>query len=258
VNASVCPAAIELVAPAIVTDCSTAAVTVSVTPGLVTLPDAAVMLVVPAATPVATPLALIVAVAVLDDVHVTPVVNAAVVPLLYVPVAVYCCVSPAAMLTVVGVTAIDCSTAAVTVSVTPALVIPPDVAVILVVPAATPSAVPVAVPVIVAAAGFDDVHATPVVSVCVVPSLKCPVAVNASVCPAAIELVAPAIVTDCSTAAVTVSVTPALVIPPDVAVILVVPAATPVATPLALIVAVAVLDDVHVTPVVSAAVVPLL
>jgi hypothetical protein len=63
---------------------------------------------------------------------------------------------------------------------------------------------------------------------------------------------------DCSTAAVTVSVTPALVIPPDVAVILVVPAATPVATPLALIVAVAVLDDVHVTPVVSAAVVPLL
>jgi hypothetical protein len=48
------------------------------------------------------------------------------------------------------------------------------------------------------------------------------------------------------------------VIPPDVAVILVVPAATPVATPLALIVAVAVLDDVHVTPVVNAAVVPLL
>jgi hypothetical protein len=65
-------------------------------------------------------------------------------------------------------------------------------------------------------------------------------------------------VIDTGPAAVTVSVTPALVIPPDVAVILVVPAATPVATPLALIVAVAVLDDVHVTPVVSAAVVPLL
>ena len=171
-NASVCPAAIELVAPAIVTDCNTAAVTVSVTPGLVTLPDAAVMLVVPATTPVASPLvALIVAAAVLDDVHTTPVVNGAVVPLLYVPVAVYCCVSPAAMLAVAGVTAIDCNTAAVTVSVTPALVNPPELAVMLVVPAATPVAVPVPVPVIVAAAVLDDVHTTPVVSVCVVPSL---------------------------------------------------------------------------------------
>jgi hypothetical protein len=172
VNASVCPAAIELVAPAIVTDCNTAAVTVNVTPGLVNPPDAAVMLVVPAATPVARPLdPLIVAAAVFDDVHTTPVVNGAVVPLLYVPVAVYCCVTPAAMLAVVGVTAIDCSVAAVTVSVTPGLVNPPDAAVMLVVPAATPVAVPVPVPVIVAAAGFDDVHTTPVVSVCVVPSL---------------------------------------------------------------------------------------
>ena len=155
------------------TDCSVAAVTVSVTPGLVTLPDAAVMLVVPAATPVAVPapVPVIVAAAVFDDVHTTPVVNGAVVPLLYVPVAVYVCVSPAAMLAVVGVTAIDCSVAAVTVSVIPALVNPPDAAVILVVPVATPVAVPVPVPVIVAAAVFDDVHTTPVVSVCVVPLL---------------------------------------------------------------------------------------
>src|SRR5271156_4823584 len=124
-----------------VTDCSTAAVTVSVTPGLVNPPDAAVMLVVPAATPVTRPLdPLIVAAAVLDDVHTTPVVNGAVVPLLYVPVAVYCCVSPAAMLAGAGVTAIDCSVAAATVSVTPALVNPPELAVMLVAPAATPVA----------------------------------------------------------------------------------------------------------------------
>jgi hypothetical protein len=83
VNASVCPAAIELVAPAIVTDCNTAAVTVNVTPALVNPPDAAVMLVVPAATPVTRPLdALIVAAAGFDDVHTTPVVNVCVVPLL--------------------------------------------------------------------------------------------------------------------------------------------------------------------------------
>jgi hypothetical protein len=82
VNASVCPAAIELVAPAIVTDCSTAAVTVSVTPALVNPPDAAVMLVVPAATPVAVPVPVpvIVAAAGFDDVHTTPVVNVCVVP----------------------------------------------------------------------------------------------------------------------------------------------------------------------------------
>jgi hypothetical protein len=71
----------------------------------------------------------------------------------------------------VGLSVIEAGSAAVTVSVTPALVNPPDAAVMLVVPAATPVAVPVPVPVIVAAAGFDDVHTTPVVSVCVVPLL---------------------------------------------------------------------------------------
>jgi hypothetical protein len=74
------------------------------------------------------------------------------------------------MLAVVGATVIDCNVAAVTVSVTPALVNPPDAAVMLVVPAATPVASPLDA-LIVAAAGFDDVHATPVVNVCVVPSL---------------------------------------------------------------------------------------
>jgi hypothetical protein len=149
-----------------------AAVTVSVTPALVNPPDAAVMLVVPAATPVAVPVPVpvIVAAAVFDDAHTTPVVNAAVVPLLYVPVAVYCCVSPAAMLAVAGVTAIDCSVAAVTVSVIPGLVNPPDAAVMLVVPAATPVATPLD-PLIVAVAGTDELHTTPVVSVCVVPLL---------------------------------------------------------------------------------------
>src|SRR5271168_4882370 len=112
------------------------------------------MLVVPAATPVAVPVPVpvIVAVAGLDDVHTTPVVSARVVPLLYVPVAVYCCVSPAAMLAVTGVTAIDCNVAAVTVSVTPV-------------------AVPVPVPVIVAVAGLDELHTTPVVNAAVVPLL---------------------------------------------------------------------------------------
>jgi hypothetical protein len=71
----------------------------------------------------------------------------------------------------VALRVIEAGRAAVTVSVTPGLVNPPDAAVMLVVPAATPVAVPVPVPVIVAAAVFDDVHTTPVVSVCVVPLL---------------------------------------------------------------------------------------
>ena len=65
----------------------------------------------------------------------------------------------------------DRSVAAVTVSVTPGLVNPPEVAVIVVVPIATPFAVPVPVPVMVAVPVFNEFHTTPVVSVCVVPSL---------------------------------------------------------------------------------------
>jgi hypothetical protein len=58
-------------------------------------------------------------------------------------------------------------------------------------------------------------------------------------------------------AAVTVSVAVA-VNPSAAALMVVVPAAAPVASPAELIVAAAVFDDVHVTPVLSAPVVPLL
>ena len=64
-----------------------------------------------------------------------------------------------------GVTPIDCKTAAVTVSVTPGLVNPPEKAVIVDVPIATPVAVPAPDPVIVAAAVFVEFHTTAVVSV---------------------------------------------------------------------------------------------
>ena len=84
------------------------AVTVSGLFGLVTLPCVAVICVVPAATPVANPVAVpIVANAVFDDFHVTLVVMFFVELSLYVPVAVNCCVAPAAMEGEAGVTAID-------------------------------------------------------------------------------------------------------------------------------------------------------
>jgi hypothetical protein len=56
----------------------------------VTAPLVAAIDVVPPATPRARPAALIVATAGVVEAHVTPVVRAAVVPSLYVPVAVYC------------------------------------------------------------------------------------------------------------------------------------------------------------------------
>jgi hypothetical protein len=68
-------------------------VTVSVSAGLVMLPDEAVICVVPALTPVASPLLLIVAtpVALLDQAKVTPLI---VLPLASFAVAVNCCVAP--------------------------------------------------------------------------------------------------------------------------------------------------------------------
>ena len=62
---------------------------------------------------------------------------------LYVPVAVNCCVGPLAIDGFAGVTAIDCSVAAVTVSTVEPTSLAPDVALIVLVPTATPVARPV-------------------------------------------------------------------------------------------------------------------
>jgi hypothetical protein len=73
---------------------------------------------------------LTVATDVADELHVTVLVRVCCVPLLYVPVAVNCLLLPAATDADAGVTAIDVSTAAVTVSVAEPLIVP-DVAVIV-------------------------------------------------------------------------------------------------------------------------------
>jgi hypothetical protein len=96
---------------------TTAAVTVSVTPGLVIPVDAAVMTVVPGFTPVAIPVAAIVAAFGAEDAQVTPVDRVWLVPSLNVPVAVNCCVAPDAIDAPAGVTTIDCNVAAVPVPV---------------------------------------------------------------------------------------------------------------------------------------------
>jgi hypothetical protein len=107
------------------------------------LPDVAIMVDVPAATPVASPVFDIVALLAFDELHVAEPVIFCVVLSEYVPVAVNCCVALVVMLGLAGVTAIDTSVAVWVVIVNVAVPeILPDVAVIVVVPAATAVANP--------------------------------------------------------------------------------------------------------------------
>jgi hypothetical protein len=169
-----------------------------------------------------------------------------VVPSLNVPVAVNCCVVPFTIEGFAGVTAMDCSVAAVTVSpVEPT--IDDEVAETVEDPTPAPVARPAAV--IVAVAVFDELHVAVVVRFWVVPSLKVPVAVNCWVAPLVIDGFVGVTAIDWSVAAVTVSVVePAM--EDDVAVIVEVPTVAPVAKPAAVMVAEAVLDELHVALVV--------
>ena len=109
------------------------------------------------------------AVAAVAEAHVTMAVRFCVVPSLYVPVATNCCLVPFAIDGVAGVTAIDTSVAAVTVSVVMPLTAP-LVAEMTVVPAATAMANPFepAASEIVAVVAVADAHVADVVRSCVV------------------------------------------------------------------------------------------
>jgi hypothetical protein len=110
---------------------------------------------IPAPIPVASPDALMVTIVDVPEVHVTLPVRFCVLPSLKVPVATNCSVVPVKIEGFVGVTAIDCSVASVTVNVVDPLTAP-DVALIVDVPTPAPVARPPAV--IVAAAVFDELH----------------------------------------------------------------------------------------------------
>jgi hypothetical protein len=229
----------------------TAGLTVSVVLPVM-LPAVAEIVVEPAASVVARPLAAMVAVAVLEDAQVAVAVRFCVVPSVSVPVAVNCCVSPLDTLGLPGVTAMEASTAGVTVSV----VLPdtvPEVAEIVVVPTATVVARPPAA--MVAVAVLVDAQVTEAVRSCVAPSVYVPVAVNCGAIPLATVGLAGVTAIETSAAPATVSVALPLMLP-EVAVMVVVPAATVVARPPAATVAVAVLDDAQVAVAVRSCVEP--
>jgi hypothetical protein len=154
VNCCLVPTAIEAFPGVTAIDTSTGAVTANVAEPVM-LPSAAMRLDWPVFTPVARPLGVIAATPGADELHAAVLVRFCALPSLYVPVAANCCVFPAAIEAFPGVTAIDTSTGAVTVSVVE-LVILVMVALRLEVPAVTPVARPPAV--IVATPGADELH----------------------------------------------------------------------------------------------------
>ena len=229
-----------------------------------TLPDAALIVVEPAATETARPLdpaaLLIVATAVFEELQATVVVSTWVVLSEYVPVATNCLFVPLAMPALAGVTEIETRVADVTVSpVDPDTV--PIVAVMVVEPAATGDASPIdpAVLLIVAIPSFEEVQVAAAVTSWVVLSENDPVAVNCCFVPFAMPALAGETEIDRSVAGFTVSVVePEMLV--QVAVIVVVPAPTEVARPfepdVLLMVATPVSDEVQVTYAVRSCVVP--
>jgi hypothetical protein len=139
-------------------------------------------------------------------------------------------------------------------------VMPPDIAVIVVKPAATDVAKPLepAALLIGATAAVDEYQVTAVVRFCVVLSENVPVAVNCCVVPFTMLGLVGVTAMDTSVAEVTVSVVDPD-IPPDVAVIVVEPAVAEVASPLdpaaLLMAATAAADEFQVTSVVRSCVV---
>ncbi|HMK30083.1 MAG TPA: hypothetical protein VK473_10395 [Terriglobales bacterium] len=146
-----------------------------------TVPEDAVMVVLPVATPCARPLVVTVATAVFDEVHVTEDVTSLVVPSLKVPTAENCCVGwlDKLMDGFWGEIEIEFSGELTTLTVVEP-VIPPEVAEIVADPVATAVASPVAE--IVTTCRFDEVHVRSL-SVLVVPLSKTPEAENCCVPP---------------------------------------------------------------------------
>jgi hypothetical protein len=159
-------------------------------------------------------------------------------------VAVNCRVVACAIDGLVGVTAIDTSSGAKTVSVSGGLVTPVSDAVICEVPIPVPVARPPDV--IVATVVVPDTQLTCVVRLFVLLSEYVPVAVKGKLSPFGIAGPTGVTAIDTSVAAVTVNVSGGLVTPLNAAVICDVPTPAPVATPAEVIVATVVVPDTHV------------
>jgi len=216
-------------------------------------PELAVIFAVPVEWPVATPGDTTVATAMVPDFHITLLLMSALVPLEKVPVATKRWVRPICTVASAGATLIDCNVvAAPTVRVAePDL--PPEVAVIVALPAEWPVATPGDTTVAIAVVA--ERHLTLLLMSARLPSEKVPVATKRCVRPICTVAAAGVTAIDVNVAAVTVKVAePALA--PEVAVIVAVPADTPVATPDDATVATTSVPELHVTALLMSKVVP--
>ena len=208
------------------------------------VPEAAVMVAVPAATAVARPLLSTVATEVLDEFQVTDAVISWVDPSENVAVAMSCWVDPTDRLGLAGVTAMEDTVPVVTVRVVlPEIV--PEVAVIVVVPAVPAVARPLLL--MDAVDVLDELQVTDADISWVVPSENVPVAVNCWVTTRGMVGLAGVTAMEERVAEVTVRVA----LPetfPEVAVMVAVPSAMALTRPLPLTtIAIDVSDDVQVT-----------
>ena len=198
------------------------------------LPDVAVIMVLPEAVAVANPresAALLMAATELEALQVTDRVRFCVLESEYRPMAINCAVLPRARDELLGVTTIVCKVALVTVN-NVELETPPNVAAIVLLPAATDTANPREPPALLttAAAELEELQVANAVMLYVEPSEYIPVATNGFVVPSAILGLIGLIAIDARVALLTASsVVPEK--PPNVAVIVLLPAATEVANP---------------------------
>jgi hypothetical protein len=170
------------------------------------LPEDAVIVELPAANPIAspgTPFTFMLATERFVEVHCTDPVTFCMLPSVKVPIAVNCRVVLCAIDALVGETASETKTGAVTV--TAALPLMPEYAAVIVV---EPSVLLVTMPLLdtPAALVFDEFQVEELVTSLVLPSVKVPVAANCNVVPSARDALAGETATEVRTGAVTVRV----------------------------------------------------
>ena len=197
----------------------------------VTVTKVALTVADPVPTPVATPVLFTLTAAIVSEAQVTVELRSCVLPSLNVPVAINCCVVPNATEGFAGVTAIDCRIAAVTLIVVLPLIVP-AVATIWVEPVPVLDTNPAVFArlLIVATVVAFELHCTVLVTSCVLPSVKVPVAVNCWVTPNGMLATAGVIANETNTAGVILKVVDPVTFP-EVAVTPVLPTARLVASP---------------------------
>ena len=259
VNCCLVPNAIVAEGGLTVIDTNAVELTVSVAEALIE-PMSTPMVVIPWLSAVATPAVpgelLIVATFAAVELQCPRVVRSCVVPSVYVPVALNCCVVPKGVVAFGGLMMIDVKVAAATVKTVDPVT---NAEVALMVADPVPMLVASPTLLMLAVETVSEAHVAVELRSCVLPSLNVPVAINCCVVPKAMKGFAGVTAIDCRTAAVTLIVVLPLIVP-EVAIICAEPVPTLNANPAVfdtlLIVATVEAFELHCTVLVKSCVLP--